>query len=81
MESTKALSFATDIRPMFTDVDVDHMRTYGLDLSLHDSVAKGSAQILSVVRSGAMPPAAENRAWTKDMCDTFDAWMRQGCPP
>lgn len=81
MEATKALSFAADIRPMFTQVDVDHMKGFGLDLTSRDSVAKSSTQILATVSSGAMPPPSEKRTWTKEMCGTFEQWVTQGCPP
>ena len=47
------LSFAADIRPLFTDVDVEHMQNYGLDLSSHDDV-KQAANILSTVTAGRM---------------------------
>ena len=39
------LSFAADIRPLFTDVDVEHMQNYGIDLSSHDDVKKHAANI------------------------------------
>lgn len=81
MNSGKALSFQTDIRHMFTDTDVEHMEGYGLDLSSYDNVKESAANILSTVRSGMMPPPAEKRTWTKDMCDTFEMWINQGCPP
>jgi tyrosinase len=81
METGKPLSFQTDIRPMFTDTDIAHMATYGLDLATRDGVAASAAQILTTVRSGAMPPPAEKRTWSKEMSDTFEAWIGQGCPP
>jgi len=31
-----AVSFASDIRPLFRDSDVDAMRDYGLDLSAYE---------------------------------------------
>ncbi len=80
MDTTKGLSFAADIRPMFTEIDVEHMRAFGLDLTLRDSVAKDAANILSVVSSGIMPPPAQNRTWTKEMCAKFELWIDQGCP-
>jgi len=81
METSRPLSFSADIRPLFTDVDVSHMKQAGLDLSTRDSVASNAEGILSTVRSGAMPPPSEQRTWSKDKCDTFEAWMKQGCPP
>lgn len=81
MMADENLSFSKDIRPLFTDTDVDHMKRLGMDLSSRDGVADNAENILSVVTSGEMPPASENRAWTKDMCGTFERWMKQGCPP
>ena len=74
------LSFATDIRPLFTDTDIDHMKRAGMDLSALADVTKNATEILSVVTSGAMPPPNENRRWSQEMCDRFKLWMDQGCP-
>jgi hypothetical protein len=74
-------SFAKDIRPLFTDIDVDHMKRAGMDLSAKDSVTASAAKILAVVTSGAMPPPNEQRRWSPQMCDLFKQWMDEGCPP
>jgi hypothetical protein len=76
-----ALSFARDIRPMFTDMDIDHMKKAGLDLSNRDDVVKSADRIYHTVSTGVMPPppAGEPR-WTKEMCDKFKSWQNQGCP-
>ena len=82
MADETALSFARDIRPLFTDVDVEHMKRFNLDLSDHDSVAEHADAILGTVTSGKMPPPGEGRErWTGLMCATFQQWMEQGCPP
>lgn len=72
-----ALSFAKDIRPLFTQVDVDHM-AFAMDLSSRDDCATHAGAILSAVKDGSMPPG---RRWTAEMCGTFQSWMEQGCPP
>lgn len=72
------LGFARDIRPLFTDTDVAHMSAM-MDLSSRDEVAEHAAAISSVVREGSMPPGGPR--WTSAMCDTFDEWVNQGCPP
>ncbi len=78
---TDTLSFAKDIRPMFTDTDVDHM-SFAMDLSDAADVAKNADAILAVVKDGSMPPARSGGVrWTDEMCDTFQSWMEQGCPP
>lgn len=81
MKETTALSFAKDIRPMFTDVDVNHMKAFGMDLSSRDDVEKHAKNILGAVSSGMMPPPAENRRWSKEMCATFEQWMQGGYAP
>jgi hypothetical protein len=80
--SSAPLSFAADIRPLFTDVDVEHMQNFGLDLSSHDDVKKHAANILSTVTAGTMPPPGDGRQrWSPEMCETFRQWMEQGFPP
>jgi len=82
MTDARALSFATDIRPLFTDTDVEHMKGFGLDLSSRDDVARRAKDIFSVVTAGTMPPPAEGGdPWSQEMCETFRQWMSQGCPP
>jgi hypothetical protein len=75
------LSFARDIRPMFTDIDVDHMKHAGMDLSDRDDVEKHATAILEVVTNGSMPPKNTGERWTPDMCDSFKKWTEEGCPP
>ena len=82
MADQGSLSFAKDIRPMFTDTDVDHMRSAGLDLSSHDEVAKSADAIYETVSAGTMPPPGSGeQRWSTEMCDRFKRWQEQGCPP
>jgi len=82
MTASKSLSFATDIRPMFTDTDVAHMKPAGLDLSNRDDVLANADAIYSTVSSGAMPPPASGEPrWTPEMCERFKTWQQQGGPP
>jgi hypothetical protein len=79
-ESTTALSFAKDIRPMFTQMDVDHMAAF-MDLSSRDSVFENADGIYETVAAGTMPPASSGETrWTAEMCDTFKRWSEQGGP-
>jgi hypothetical protein len=76
------LSFARDIRPMFTEMDVKHMSHNGLDLSSRDAVAKDADQIYLVVANGTMPPPGSGETrWAPEMCALFKEWQNQGCPP
>jgi hypothetical protein len=74
------LSFAKDIRPMFTDVDVDHMKRW-MDLSDRDSVVLHADAIYDSVSKGHMPPPGTGERWTPEMCATFKAWKDQGGHP
>lgn len=77
-EST--LSFAGDIRPMFTEIDVDHMQPLGIDLSDRDDVERNADAIYSAVSQGSMPPSNSGERWTPEMCARFKQWQSQGCP-
>lgn len=82
MPDDPAMSFAKDIRPMFTDTDIDHMEPYGLDLSSRDEVAGRADEIYTMVKEKTMPPPASGLPlWSDEMCERFAAWQRQGCPP
>ena len=76
-----ALSFAKDIRPMFTDVDVAHMKNMGMDLSNKDDVEGSADDIYRVVSDGSMPPANTGERWTPEMCARFKQWQTDGCLP
>ena len=81
MPAPTTLSFARDIRPMFTNMDVDHMKK-AMDLSDRDSVFQHAAAIYDSVSSGRMPPASSGETrWTPDMCAKFKNWQDQGGQP
>jgi tyrosinase len=75
------LSFAKDIRPLFTDTDVAHMKPAGMDLSNRDDVQLHADAIYRAVSDGAMPPPGSGKTWTADMCERFKRWQNEGCPP
>jgi hypothetical protein len=81
MPAPTTLSFARDIRPLFTSMDVAHMKK-SMDLSDRDSVFQHGDAIYKSVASGHMPPAScgESR-WTQDMCAKFKRWQEQGGEP
>jgi len=53
-----AVSFAQDIRPLFTDIDVAHMRNLGVWLDDFDYMRDPShaQRVLGQVSAGVMPP-------------------------
>ncbi len=76
------LSFENDIRPMFTDLDVAHMKPAGIDLSSRSDVEASAAAIYDTVSEGSMPPPSSGETrWSTDMCERFKRWWDQGCPP
>jgi hypothetical protein len=81
MTDQPALSFAKDIRPMFTDVDVSHMKSAGIDLSDKADVQANAEAIYETVSEGIMPPPGTGETWTPEMCARFKEWQTQGCPP
>lgn len=80
MQSDRALSYANDIRPMFTDMDVDHMKM-AMNLADRDSVFQHAEAIYKSVTAGSMPPqpSGETR-WSAPMCRLFKDWWEQGGP-
>lgn len=81
MPDSSNLSFARDIRPMFSDTDVAHMSTM-MDLSDRDSVFENADAIYGTVSSGTMPPPSSGESrWTSEMCATFKRWADEGGKP
>lgn len=72
------LSFARDIRPMFTEMDIAHMRKV-MDLSNRESVLEHADAIYKTVSSGTMPPPSSGEGrWSTEMCAKFKLWIDQG---
>ena len=80
MTDESTISFAKDIRPMFTDIDVEHMKGLGVDLSSYDAVQSYAEAIYRTVSNGTMPPPGTGERWTPEMCDTFKRWTEAGFP-
>jgi hypothetical protein len=79
-----APSFARDIRPLFTDEDVQHM-SFAFDLSSLQDVEANSAAILNRVSRpagspGIMPPPPRD-PWTAAQVQLFQDWINGGFQP
>jgi hypothetical protein len=75
-------SFEVDIRPMFTELDVAHMKPAGIDLSDAASVKAHADAIYAAVSEGSMPPPTSGEPrWPNEMCERFKRWQEQGCLP
>jgi len=74
-----ALSFASDIRPLFRDTpDVESMKDMGLDLSSYEDVKAKAEGIYSRLEDGTMPC---DGPWPKDQVAKFKTWMDEGMAP
>lgn len=69
----------SDIRQLFTDTDINHMRSQGLDLSSYDVVKDNAMIIYGQVASGGMPPPPEG-PWPQAWVATFFNWINAGYP-
>ena len=84
MAEQKAVSFAGDIRPMFRQVDVDHMRGMGVPLDDYSYMSqRDKAELVLSYLDGSqqpqMPPGGP--FWTQEQLDLFSQWMEGGCRP
>ena len=71
------ISFAKDIKLLFTPTDQDHME-FMLDLWSYDDVKENAAAILDSVSKGRMPPG---NPWPADKIDLFKQWIQGGFQP
>lgn len=79
-----ALSFAADIKPLFTAMDQDHMlNQIGLfDLWSYADVKANADAIYSAVKNGNMPPPGSGESqWPASQVDKFKQWIDGGLQP
>ncbi len=77
-----AVSFAQDIRPLFTDMDIAHMKAAGVLLDDFEYMRDPdhSQKVLDAVSTGAMPPQSSGEpSWPPDSVQIFRDWMAAGC--
>lgn len=74
-----ALSFATDIRPLFRDGDIKCMRNAGVNLDdpAWMCVSANAQSVYDQVSAGTMPP---DEPWPQDRVSLFKKWMDAGYP-
>lgn len=79
-----AVSFATDIKPLFTAMDRDHMlNQVGLfDLWSYDDVKANANAIYDAVKNHTMPPPGSGEAsWAAAQVGKFKQWIDGGYQP
>ena len=75
------VSFAADILPLFTSMDVDHMKPHGVTLDDYGYMSQPTHanRVLETVSSGAMPPRDSGElAWSQEQVALFRAWIDSG---
>lgn len=74
-----ALSFVTDIRPLFREGDVDCMKRFGVELddAAWMCAAANAQSVYDCVADGSMPPG---EPWPAERVALFKGWMDAGCP-
>jgi hypothetical protein len=82
---TKPTSYAADIRPLFTDRDIQGMKK-GFNLASYDEVKAHAAAIYDRIRgiNGALmppPPPRGEGAWPQERIELFAKWIADGCQP
>ena len=79
-----SLSFKTDIMPLFTSVDIDHMSALGTKLDDYSFMSQPdkASLVYDAVCTGKMPPSTSGEEpWSPDKVQLFKAWMDGGYEP
>jgi hypothetical protein len=82
-EIRMAVSFATNIRPLFNDTDIDHM-SFFCNLASYDDVKTNAADILGRLNGTGgrqMPPVSSGGPWPPANIALFQTWITEGCQP
>ena len=80
---TTQTSFATDIRPLFTERDIAGMSP-AFNLANYDDVKAHARQIYDRIRGigGAVmppPPPRGEGPWPRERIELFGRWLAEGC--
>jgi len=79
------VSFAKDILPLFTAVDIEHMNDQEVFLSDHAYMSDpdNAAAVLETLANGSMPPTwgGGDGAWSEDKVALFRSWIEGGYQP
>lgn len=72
-----AVSYESDIRPLFRDSDIRSME-FAFDLGSYDDVRDNARHILARLRAGDMPC---DDPWPSAQVDLFERWVQAGMTP
>jgi len=82
--SAMSLSFQTDILPLFTSMDIEHMSALGAFLDEYSFMSQphNASLVYDVVSSGKMPPSTSGEPrWSQEKVQLFKAWIDGGYTP
>jgi hypothetical protein len=76
-----AVSFSKDIKPLFREVDIDHMKVHGVNLDDYKymSDATNAQAVQNTLVRQTMPPGGP--FWTKEQLALYDKWKSDGYLP
>jgi hypothetical protein len=75
------VSFNTNILPLFTSIDIEHMSYAGVSLDdyAYMSQPANASAVYEQVSTGKMPPSdSAEQPWSQDQVRLFKAWMDGG---
>jgi len=73
-----ALSFATDVRPLFREKDIKAMKAMGIDLSSYENVKKRAQHIYARLSAKEMPC---DGPWSENNVQKLKEWIDSGMNP
>jgi hypothetical protein len=79
------VSFSKDVKPMFREVDIDHMKVHGVyldDFQYMSDAANNYANaqaVLATLKGQTMPPGGP--FWTAEQLGLYDKWRTDGFQP
>jgi hypothetical protein len=78
------MGFKSEILPLFTQMDIDHMRQHGVELDSYDYMKvpdHATAVLGQVVQQKMPPPESGEDPWPMYRCEIFMLWMASGFQP
>ena len=81
---SEQMSFARDIRPLFRNVDVEHMKRMGVlldDYAYMSQLANAQKVFKSLTEQFAPRMPVGGPYWSQEQLDLFSKWMEGGRLP
>jgi hypothetical protein len=77
-------SFARDIRPLFRQIDIDHMSPMGVLLDDYGYMSqRANAETVRDYLTGKQQPQMPPKGpyWSEEQIGLLSRWIADGCPP